>query len=1125
MPWCRWWAGALLFGIAAIAWGLDAPEEVWTYRGPLGFVDSSPAVADLDGDGQPEWIVTTTAGSTIALESNGRQRWMHNVQIPITVPPTVANIRGDELPEVLVVNQAGQIFCLDGRSGEVIWRRALPGGIAWGATALVAADLEGRGKMSVIAADDAGIVLCLSPDGDERWRHEGDHGSAACPAVGDVTGGPELEVLIAGTARALVCLGNDGKVLWELDRDGPGASPVLADLTGNGRMEILAASGAELMALDGDGTIRWSYTMSHEVDAGITVADTGPGGALEIYAVDLGGRVVSLDANGRECWRHELLDRVRRPPAIVDVNGDGQREVLVAGYTGHIALFRTTGEHLGAVRLGGHTNAIPTAMAMPGATPIVAVPKAEGVMSVYQWAGESPGSTHPVAQYRFDAARTGAFRPAAPDTGIALVAVDYGKFHAGGNSFAVTVDNPNALPVTLALTVERGDLAPITRQFVGDDKTISGQLAYTVPDAAPAAFVFIIEVKHGDAIAVRRSHEAFVQPFAREWADLRAGIDALEMACAGVDGADAFLGVLYRIQRDAPAWEASVAIAGTMDDRARRTLRDELHRAIAELEAPIPLLSIAAAHEDSLLVTPANPWAPFGGFDEVSEGRVHNGAISVEGFHGELESAALNLFNLSGRTLTLQVSLDDFTGVNGGPVSWHEVVELCEVVTVPTQTAAMAPDALPRLNNGNLIVVPPWEARQLWLSADLSALDTGEWESRLTLRSLEVEPVEQSAAIRVTVWPHALPDDQPASMCLWGYVERSHFSDFIEESVADMAAHGSNVFSISTVPRATYDDSGALTGPIDFTAHDEFVARYSPHGIMLFQHTGALSGPGPMDGEAYRTAHIAFLHAWVEHLKVLGLTYDDWALYPVDEPGLQAGLVERFLFFARLAREADPNIRIYANPVARITTEELESMVPFVDIWAPHRVGFLLDTGLDRLELMHATGATMWTYECEGDAKRQSPLGYYRGLAWLSWHRSLTGWGFWTYCTSQHDPWFVPSGSLDYLLTYPGRGPVSSKRWEAVRDGIEDYGMLWRLLQATESARARAAHREAVQAAEDFLAQGVRSIAAMNGLDGELTVPTGDGGAVDRRRADARWAMLQEARRELAALLTQLEAE
>lgn len=243
------------------------------------------------------------------------------------------------------------------------------------------------------------------------------------------------------------------------------------------------------------------------------------------------------------------------------------------------------------------------------------------------------------------------------------------------------------------------------------------------------------------------------------------------------------------------------------------------------------------------------------------------------------------------------------------------------------------------------------------------------------------------------------------------------------------------------------------------------------------------------------------------------------------EPGLQAGLVDRFLFFARLAREADPDIRIYANPVARITTEEIESMVPFVDIWAPHRVGFLLETGLDRLALMHATGATMWTYECEGDAKRQSPLGYYRGLAWLSWHRGLTGWGFWTYCTSQHDPWFVPQGSLDYLLAYPGRGPVSSKRWEAVRDGIEDYGMLWRLMQAADSAGARAVHGEAVQAAEDFLTQGVRAIAAMNGLDGELTVPTGEGGAADRRRADARWAMLQEARRELAALLSELGAD
>ena len=46
----------------------------------------------------------------------------------------------------------------------------------------------------------------------------------------------------------------------------------------------------------------------------------------------------------------------------------------------------------------------------------------------------------------------------------------------------------------------------------------------------------------------------------------------------------------------------------------------------------------------------------------------------------------------------------------------------------------------------------------------------------------------------------------------------------------------------------------------------------------------------------------------------------------------------------------------------------------------------------------------------------------------------------------------MPAGGHDYLLIYQGNGVVSSKRWEAVRDGIEDYAMLQVLKHAVSNA-------------------------------------------------------------------------
>ena len=238
---------------------------------------------------------------------------------------------------------------------------------------------------------------------------------------------------------------------------------------------------------------------------------------------------------------------------------------------------------------------------------------------------------------------------------------------------------------------------------------------------------------------------------------------------------------------------------------------------------------------------------------------------------------------------------------------------------------------------------------------------------------------------------------------------------------------------------------------------------------------------------AYHKAHGPWLRAWVKHLAELGVGYDGFALYPVDEPGLTEGLVEAYLQMAQLAREADPGIRMYTDPVGRITMEELERMKPFVDIWCPNRIGLLLRDGADKREFILSTGATVWTYECDSNAKHQSPLGYYRGQAWLAWHYGITGIGFWSYCTAPDNPWFSPESGVEYLLIYQGEGVVRSKRWFAIRDGIEDYSMLAALRDSVAAAGSEQA--DAAAKAKELLEKRASAIGRFCGLDEGGTTP------------------------------------
>ncbi|HOF41591.1 MAG TPA: PQQ-binding-like beta-propeller repeat protein, partial [Candidatus Hydrogenedentes bacterium] len=157
-----WRSVLLVVLLAAVAWCGEAAEQLWHFQTPLGNFDSSPAVADINGDGHQDVILTTVSGSVVVIDSAGREVWGRSLQIPISLPPTVADLVEDERLEILVLNQVGTLFCLDGQSGDVIWKYDLPASIEWGSTAITVYDLDGDGHLEVIAGDSAGHVVCLS---------------------------------------------------------------------------------------------------------------------------------------------------------------------------------------------------------------------------------------------------------------------------------------------------------------------------------------------------------------------------------------------------------------------------------------------------------------------------------------------------------------------------------------------------------------------------------------------------------------------------------------------------------------------------------------------------------------------------------------------------------------------------------------------------------------------------------------------------------------------------------------------------------------------------------------------------------------------------------------------------
>ena len=1124
---------AILFSAAHAT----AVNTVWTHTTASGHIASSPAVGDLTGDGIDDLVVTDTGGNITALNGSGQVLWKRHIVGPITISPTLADVCPSEADtgtsplELLVVNGDGQIHCLDANTGRRIWLHALPHTVDWGKTSIMVDDLDRDGAPEIVTGDTAGTVVCLSGEGELLWSYGNTLGNVLCPASGDLDGDGMKEVLIAGDKSALICLSHDGKEQWRLGDDTTGASAVVWNLDGDAGQEIIAAIGKELTVVNSDGAIRWKYMMKSEVDSAITVADADADRVPEIYAVDLSGTLVCLAADGSLRWSGNVGQRARRSPSVGDVDGDGAMEILVAGYSSAIHVFKADGTLLEQIPLPAASNATATLLKVGTGDPSswrvgVVCPTQDGTISAYQWANAPEKLNAPWPAYRMNAARTPSSEAA---TALAkVVDVDLGTTAKSGNVYRVRVANPNRLRLTVDLDVQTGAKRGKHRSRVSSEELIECSVPYRI---SGERLQFTCVVKDGETIVARQHSRADVNPFAQSFAKadrLFAELDKNVPQLADPSTAEerlAFLKSTVQRARDHIASHGAVTVRenGPLDE----ALDDSL-KAARKLSV-IVTAAIAAKPmaQGSLLLCAANPWAPFGGIDEAAEGRTPPAKLTVEAFGGEIEAAALNVFNFGGKTQTFRVELTPIAkgSAPANAFKASDIVTLHEAIEVPTNVLEYpSADALPTLNQAMTIAVPPMSARQLWLNVNVASLSPGQWSTTVRLRSLEAESKELKASLDITVWDAALPKKQPLSLCHWAHVEGSYLKEHPNAALQDQIDHGTNVFVCSFPPVANFNEQGEIVGEIDFKAHDEYVRKHAPHGIILFGgYQGGLRGPGGTEGPAYEKAHAHWLRAWVKHLKELGIDYDNYALYPIDEIGLYPGLVQSYLRYARLARTADPKVQIYTDPTIGVSDEEFKELVPFVDIWCPNAAGYLFDRNASQLDFIKSTGKTVWTYECFGVAKHQNPLTYHRAFAWRAWHHGLTGIGFWTYCTSPDDPWFVPRASNEWTMVYGGNGVVTSKRWEAVRDGIEDYSMLSVLRDTLSANNARQKFPDAASTADRVLGEKATAISEYtNFLEWDVK-PKPDGHAERRRQSDDQWRSYQSIRAEVAQLLATMK--
>jgi poly-gamma-glutamate synthesis protein (capsule biosynthesis protein) len=202
-------------------------------------------------------------------------------------------------------------------------------------------DLDGDGRLEVIAVSYDKHVYALDSDGELLWRYR-----TSAPLhsldVGDVDGDGRSEVVVGGDDNQIHALAPDGSPLWTWRTGSRVTSLSIAGLRGDATGEVLAGCwDGGLWLLDSAGELLWHRRGAEGVSV-VELADLDDDGLPEAVSGDRGGTVTLIDATGVSRWTYRADGRIREL-RVADVDGDGKNEIIFVSTDGWLRVLSENG--------------------------------------------------------------------------------------------------------------------------------------------------------------------------------------------------------------------------------------------------------------------------------------------------------------------------------------------------------------------------------------------------------------------------------------------------------------------------------------------------------------------------------------------------------------------------------------------------------------------------------------------------------------------------------------------------------------------------------------------------------------------------------------------------------------
>ena len=336
---------------------------------------SSPALADIDGDGKKEAVFGTNKGNVHVISRDGQDITGFPILLNdiIRSSPAIGDLDGDKDPEIAVGCEDGMLDAFDADGSMLSGFPCKTAGAITSSPSI--GDIDGDGKPEIVVGSTDGGVYA--------WNHDGSNVCGfplitngevwSSPALGDLDHDvkPEItvgslyvckgliqcfgEYITGSSAGNIFSLDDNGSVLAgfpkslsETDNIGY-SSPILCDMDQDGSMEMVIAGSHDLYVKTSDESRDDFKGFPRKVegslqDSFLAIADLNNDSRPEIVGGSTDGKLHVWLWNGMDMPGFPIqTGGYVKYVTLGDLDGDGSQEILGGSTDNRVHAWRLNG--------------------------------------------------------------------------------------------------------------------------------------------------------------------------------------------------------------------------------------------------------------------------------------------------------------------------------------------------------------------------------------------------------------------------------------------------------------------------------------------------------------------------------------------------------------------------------------------------------------------------------------------------------------------------------------------------------------------------------------------------------------------------------------------------------------